>query len=536
VQLPVLVDTGRESPLMSGIASPVLSMEELLLPEMSQQPLELSNDSPSYPDNWPLPPTPLAISPESLKEQDVIPRSRSGVFTPPLQGQQPTAQPTPPMSASSRALRSSSNASANSPHRKRLSLSFPIAPSAYASPHTPTTPTDYAAPSPNDSMVFLTGLAAQERRVLELREELAKAETELAKLKRQWSIHEATKKRHELLQTEIIRGAAGDVAEGIKSPTVEEHEARRRAALAKLTQASTRSVTSQRHHRTLSLLSPQRASYPQPRDLQDNAEPVRGPTPVRRSDTLPIQPTRPLSMTETSSPSVGAAFGIKRNSQDVIMRTGKQMAEGFKEGLWAFVEDLRQATVGEDMPPRPTGAPMSRSNSALGAPGVRRQGSKASLRSVSSSGDSRRGREKSPIKTDPESDPRRTSHDEIPSGRWSTASSAFSETSSTVSVTHSRSSTPRTSTRYRDNSSSTSSSSSSSSYSSYLPNLHLSHILHLTPLLVYIFALIPRSPRSSSINAPTRHQFGSVFWFHKRTRGGGGEAGFGSAHVGGDAV
>ncbi|KAF8420308.1 hypothetical protein BGX38DRAFT_619567 [Terfezia claveryi] len=424
-------------------------MEELLQPEMSEKSLELCNDLPRYPDNWPLPPTPFAISSEGLNEQDAAPRSRSGVFTPPLQGVQPTtarpatAQPTPPMSASSRVLRSSSNASAKSPHRKRLSLSFPIAPSTYASPHTPTTPTDYVAPSPNGSMAFLTALAAQERRVLELREELAKSETELAKLKRQWSIHEATKQRHELLQTEIILVATGDVAEGIKSPTTEEHEARRRAALAKLTQASTRSVTSQRHHRTLSLLSPQRASYPQPRDLQVNAEPVRGPTPVRRSDTLPTQPTRPLSMTETSSSSVRAALGIKRNSQDMIMQTGKQMAEGFKEGLWAFVEDLRQATVGEDMPPRP---PMSRSNSSLGAPGVRRQGSKASLRSVSSSGGSRRGREKSPVKTDLTSDSQQTSHDETPSGRWSTASSVFSETSSIVSVSHSRSSTPRTST------------------------------------------------------------------------------------------
>jgi len=519
---------------MSGIALPAFGMEGHLLPEMSEQPLEGSSDSPSYPDNWPLPPTPLAISSENLGKEDKTPRSRSGVFTPPLQVQQPTAQATPPMSASSRVLRSSSNASANSPHRKRLSLSFPIAPSirnapsAYASPHTPTTPTDYAAPSPNDSMAFLTALAAQERRVLELREELAKAETELTKLKRQWTIHEATKKRHELLQTEIIWGATGDVAEGIKSPTIEEHEARRRAALAKLTQASTRGVTSQRHHRTLSLLSPQRAScsqpLPQPRDLRD--ESVRGSTPVRRSDTLPTQSTRPLSMIETSSSSVGAAWGVKRNSQDMIMRTGKQMAEGFKEGLWAFVEDLRQATVGEDMPPRPAGVPLSRSSSSLGAPAVRRQGSKASLRSVSSGGGSRRDREKSPVKPDLESDPQWTSHDDLPSRRWSTASSAFSETSSTVSAAQSRSSTPRTSTRYRDKS-------SSSSYSSYLPSLHLSHILHLTPLLAYIFALIPRS---SSINISTHRQFGSVFGFHRRSHGGGGSAGFGCAHVGGDTV
>lgn len=514
---------------MSRITLPVLSMEERLLPDMSEQTVELpSDDTPSYPDNWPLPPTPLAISPENLNEDDEVEKPRSGVYTPPLR--QMAAQPTPPMSVTTtnRPLRSSSNSSAKSPHRKRLSLSFPIAPpvrsipSAYASPHTPTSPIAHAEPDPNDSMAFLTSLAAQERRVLELREELQKAEAELTVLKRKWTIHEATKKRHELIQTEIIRGASvGDMGDGLKSPTIDEHEARRRAALAKLTQASTRSVTGQRHHRTLSLLSPQRTSYPQPfpqpRDLHDDAEPAFRPAPVRRSDTLPTTSTRPISMIETSAP-VSAALGIKRNSQDMLLRTGKQMAEGFKEGLWAFVEDLRQATVGDDMPARPSGAPMSRSSSSLGAPshGVRRQGSKGSLQSVSSGG-GRREREKSPAVPEPESDAwrRASNHDDMPtsSARWSTTSSALSETSSTVSVTHSRSSTPRTSTRYRD----------------------LHHILHLTPILAYIFSLLPR-PANINIYAFCAHQLGPIFHFRQRSHRARGNAGLGGAHVGGDAV
>ena len=56
-----------------------------------------------------------------------------------------------------------------------------------------------------DSNTFLTALASQERRVLELKEELQKAETDLEKLKRQWTTHEAAKKRNELRQIEPLQ-------------------------------------------------------------------------------------------------------------------------------------------------------------------------------------------------------------------------------------------------------------------------------------------------------------------------------------------
>ena len=178
------------------------------------------------------------------------------------------------------------------------------------------------------------------------------------------------------------------------------------------------------------------------------------------------------------------------------------------------------------MPPRPSGAPLSRSNSSLGAPahGVRRQGSKASLRSVSSGGGgSRREREKSPALIDNGTDSRRggTSHDDmLNSARWSTTSnSALSDTSSTVSAAHSRSSTPRTSTRYRDH---------------ILPQT-LYHILHLTPILAYICSLLPRP---ANINVYT--QLAPVFWFRRSRRhtspSSRGNAGFGSVHVSGDTV
>ncbi|KAF8460642.1 hypothetical protein BDZ91DRAFT_798725 [Kalaharituber pfeilii] len=434
--------------MSSDVASPISSVEDRVLPGVSEQ-LELYNDTPTYPNDWPLPNTPF---PEQNPEQEA---TVAGVKTPPLQL---GAQRSPPMSTATRLSRSSTTTSVSSPHRKRLSLSFPVqparhVPSAFASPNTPTSPVELGQPDPSDPSAFLTALAAQERRVLELREELTRAESELTKLKRQWAFHEATRKRHELLQIEVRGGSDENTGEGyrITSPTLDEQQARRKAALAKLTQASTRSVTSQRHHRTLSLLSPQRNSYAQPSaqthdGREDVAESNACTSPgngLKRADTLPPPSTRPLSMIETSS--------IKRNSQDLLFRTGKQMAEGFKEGLWAFVEDLRQATVGEDF--RYTTSSTSRYGSSLvtSSQGVRKQGSKNSLRSVSSSSGKR---EKSPVKADFDSargDSRQSSRgsssqDDISTTtRWST-SSTLSDIGQSSSLIHSRSSTPRTST------------------------------------------------------------------------------------------
>ena len=91
---------------------------------------------------------------------------------------------------------------------KRLSLTLPVqtdvanasyrtTPSPSKSTFPTTIPEDLASPTgPTDSS-FLTALAAQERRVLELREELLRAEQALKKLKSDWSAHEAQKKRHD---------------------------------------------------------------------------------------------------------------------------------------------------------------------------------------------------------------------------------------------------------------------------------------------------------------------------------------------------
>ncbi|KAI5799250.1 hypothetical protein DFH27DRAFT_560087 [Peziza echinospora] len=460
-----------------------LSIEGRIPPDISE------NAEFSYPEDWPLsnasaaPPASAkdAVEQVPAREQEEQ-RHAAGITTPPNQFKQQHGRISSLDSAASVLVAASRLRSASSPRRKRLSLSFPVQPtrnvaSSFTSPRTPTSPVESAQLLPTDTATFLTTLAAQERRVFELKEDLAKAETELTKLKQQWALLEGTKRRHELLQVEVQRGGAISDSPSITSPTFEERDARRKAAMAKLTQASTQSVTSQRHYRTLSLLSPQRTTYaqpfPQPSDLNlkdDDAESstsssnrsVTATPPVRRTGTLPNG--RPQSMIETSS------LSLKRNNQDVLMRTGRQMADGFRDGLWAFVEDLRQATVGDDI--RPTGSNSSRSGSSLGTVhNLRRQGSKNSLRSVSSAGGSGGGntrRAKSPA--EPESGPWALSKHEdtsLPaasgSARWSTSSTTLSDlhhhnlTSSPNTSASTRSSTPRTSTSSVQSSTSSSS-------------------------------------------------------------------------------
>ena len=174
---------------------------------------------------------------------------------------------------------------------KRLSLSFPIQPfsttnskhsassSTSQTPRTPASPmeTDEGpVPSPTrDSVGFLVALAAHERRVLELREELGRAEGELEKLKRQWAMHEAVKKRGEIRAVQPLRPVSnnssgrGNVGvlsrEEVENIELWNAEQKRRSAIVNgglangglntSTSSHRKVISGQRHTRTLSLLS-----------------------------------------------------------------------------------------------------------------------------------------------------------------------------------------------------------------------------------------------------------------------------------------
>ncbi|KAF4626574.1 hypothetical protein G7Y89_g11586 [Cudoniella acicularis] len=241
----------------------------------------------------------------------------------------------------------------------RLSLSFPVAtntngidsgrgtPTSSNQTSFPPTPAEMVpAPSPNDPSGFLVALAGQERRVLELKEELHKAETDLLKLKKQWAIHEAHKKKAEIRHVEPMRqlqsaSPDGDnSSEGGTTSTRQSAELDRRKALLSninIPKESRRKVMTGGHTRTLSLLSPERSNYPRP------FPPVRESSSERQDERL----LRSTTMPDTSQ-------GISRVStlrarplsyQSGVTLGAKQIAEDIKAGMWTFIEDLRQATV-----------------------------------------------------------------------------------------------------------------------------------------------------------------------------------------------
>ncbi|RFU33444.1 hypothetical protein B7463_g2866, partial [Scytalidium lignicola] len=240
----------------------------------------------------------------------------------------------------------------------RLSLVFPVAPSTTGTESAKQTPTSSTAPSlpatpaeaarsitPNDSGGFLVALAAQERKVLELKEELSKAEADLLKLKKQWAMHEASKKTSKLRNAEQIQALQNLTAEGRKS--IEEQtnlkrsiELERRKSLLGGTNApkdSRRRIITGGHTRTLSLLSPDSSTY------------VKSFESSQESNPQTVGLSRSTTMPDTSQ-------GITRISSRLASRhsyqsgaTGvKQIADDVKAGLWTFLEDLRQATVGDE--------------------------------------------------------------------------------------------------------------------------------------------------------------------------------------------
>ncbi|CUS10598.1 unnamed protein product [Tuber aestivum] len=376
----------------------------------------------------------------------------------------------------------SSSITTSVPTRKRLSLSFPILPASStprnASPVTNSPPSyTFHAPTPgieditpDDPMAFLTALAAQERRVLELKEELGKAETELGRMKRQWAVHEATRKFHDVAPPigrlrPLDTSVTCDDREKIVSPTREQYNARK-ATLNSLNGAGARKVLpSQRHQRTLSLLSTDRNVYKQPfaqpSDLADGSPTSDHLPGVRRSQTF-AQTSTPLSSSASATPRPLSMSDFPRSAgqkgQEALLRTGKQMAEDFKEGLWTFIEDLRQATVGDEgihSSVNQTGirastiTPQDPNNlTSTTARPLNKKSSRASLRSITPQKMSREN-SKAPSTTKERETEKLIDFsptDENPkSPRWSTTSTVLSEATGTITPP-SRSSTPRTST------------------------------------------------------------------------------------------
>ncbi|KAM5342440.1 hypothetical protein ACJ41O_013406 [Fusarium nematophilum] len=240
----------------------------------------------------------------------------------------------------------------------RLSLTLPIAPptsdpsrptpSSSTMSSVPATPIDSVVTSPADANEFIIAIAAQERRVLELREELSRAEADLSSLKKKWTSQE---KKGDPIPFEAFRNAVPPSDDDVSS-TRRSVDMDRRKILQQTQNTpapNRRRVLRGGHTRTLSLLSPVKPdagfSLNQDRDVEQ--DPVRLPSIERRTAQL-INPH--LSKRASWQP---------RSQQNVP--GVPQLVEDFKLGLRAFVEDIRQITVGDEPI---NGQPMRSANTA----------------------------------------------------------------------------------------------------------------------------------------------------------------------------
>lgn len=313
-------------------------------------------------------------------------------------------------------------------HSKKLSLNFPIlvpiahdvsvtashplpsltqSPTA-ASPYRIGTPASARLlPSPDalqdetTSPDFLTLIASQERKVMELKDELLKAESELMGLKKQWSMFEAEKKHSELRNKTVQLGpiSPGTGASSAEDEDVERcrrREARERRMKelgmkeGEVFKAEVNSgkrnggrVFAGRHTRTLSLLqntgalaeTAGNADRPKSKTESNSpAPPLASAKPatsttfedvenneVKRSrPSLSRQPTLQELIASSATGTAQLTFGktykelahASRKSlppgTDVFVKQGKQVYDGVSQGFWNFVEDIRQATVGDE--------------------------------------------------------------------------------------------------------------------------------------------------------------------------------------------
>lgn len=258
--------------------------------------------------------------------------------------------PAPPSeTCGTRSSRSTSSASRNT---NRLSITLPVAlPNSFPSRPTPNSsvpPTPLETPTldrHSDPNEIIVAIAAQERRIMELREQLALAEGDLSKLKKQYTASEGRRKRTSVRTAEPLRSitASRDSAQLPEDPTTMKHKSemdRRKAILLAQSQAqpkdSKRRVMRGGHTRTLSLLSPTSAAPDTPAHVEIDG--LLSPASVTSDREPEWQPNQNrLNKRATWTP---------RQTQPPSGM--KQIASDFRQGLWTFVEDLRQATVGDE--------------------------------------------------------------------------------------------------------------------------------------------------------------------------------------------
>ena len=259
---------------------------------------------------------------------------------------------------------------------KRLTQSFPVLlpPTQVQTEHQASLSPKYSSPaesarssprlaaqstSPTDPINFLTTLAAQERRVLELREELQRAESDLAGLKKQWAIFEANRKKSGIRHVEQLQplsashlsktDSGGDIPTALNASTFE------KLAAKPPRKPQQRVFSGSRHTRTLSLLtatsSDSHKAYVETFN-NDISAPEPGHENETNDPTLSRSSTMPGGEANSGFGKTYKNLAYRRSmpppSTDALVKTGKQMASDLRDGLWTFFEDIRQATVGDE--------------------------------------------------------------------------------------------------------------------------------------------------------------------------------------------
>ncbi|KAL6879081.1 hypothetical protein J3F83DRAFT_758808 [Trichoderma novae-zelandiae] len=271
------------------------------------------------------------------------------------------AMPPPPLPRSDSFTRGRPRASPSvSRHKNRLSLTLPVAlplgdgprladspaimtasaMTASSVPQTPLETPGSLAASPSNANELIIAIAAQDRRVLELKEELAQAETELARLKKQWASEEVYRKRSDSHRSDPFGYSQAGLDDDalVASRRSVELDRRKHILQGQTTQAQARrKVIRGGHARTLSLLSPVRTESVFSLNEATQADPI----------TLPSVEQR---MAQLTDPTLAKRSSWQPRSQQTVASVVgvPSIVEDFKLGFRAFVEDIRQITVGDE--------------------------------------------------------------------------------------------------------------------------------------------------------------------------------------------
>ncbi|KAK9333436.1 hypothetical protein V1520DRAFT_270440 [Lipomyces starkeyi] len=240
-------------------------------------------------------------------------------------------------------------------------------PDLFVSPKLPTVSKISTEPAIyEDSTDFLTLLATKQRRVLELREELSKAEVDLKELQQQWSAHEDRTRRS--VQLQAVTGLPNGARKRLSFDSSRLGNNGRKTVSTGL--ASDPSITTSTDNRREGgtgfgrLLSPS-FPFPSPPKTAPSGRPF-----APRTSSLNDTASTPASVSTATSgainyPGINEEFEYDFDNNnnvnipiraDEVIHMGRKLAEGINNHLWNLFDDIKQAAIGEDLSAGPTAA------------------------------------------------------------------------------------------------------------------------------------------------------------------------------------